>query len=72
MPVPEPSEVVKFVIVGLGVNAQQTPLAVTGELPSEVTLPPNVAVVCATFVTEVVKTVGATGVGNVVNEISFP
>jgi hypothetical protein len=60
-PVPVPSLVLLFEMVGLAVILQQTPLAVTEEPPSEVTLPPPVAVVCAMLVMDVVVTVGRDG-----------
>ncbi len=44
--------------VGLGEVLQQTPSAVTGEPPLDVTLPPPVAVVEAILVIVVVVTVG--------------
>ena len=71
---PVPSFVKELAIVGLIVVAQQTPLAVTEAPPSVDILPPDIAVVFAIFVTEVVLlTVGTTiGLFKVVNEISFP
>ena len=71
-PVPVPSIVLLLVIVGLFVVAQQTPLEVTEALPSEVTLPPDVAVFCVIAVNIVVVTVGITEVTNVVNCTSAP
>jgi len=50
---------------------QQTPLAVTSELPSSVILPPETAVVIDTeLTTEVVRV--AVSIGFDLNEISFP
>ena len=45
-------------MVGFGEVLQQTPRAVTGETPSTLTLPPQVAVVQVTPLTEAVVTVG--------------
>ncbi len=57
---PEPSEDVKFAVVGLLVAPmlQQTPLAVIGKPPSFVTFPPLWAVGTDIFFTTVVVTVG--------------
>ena len=52
-------------IVGFGVVLQQTPLPVTGDPPSAVTLPPVVAVVWVIIVTADVDTVGVFSVVNV-------
>ena len=46
-PAPVPSLVRLFAVVGLGDVLQQTPRAVTEAVPSAVTFPPPVAVVCA-------------------------
>ena len=58
-PVPAPFLVESFVTVGLGEVLQQIPLAVTGVPPSEVILPPLIAVILvtevATFVVKVAK-----------------
>ena len=70
LPVPVPSEVFVFEIVGPVEVFQQTPRAVTVAPPSEVTFPPLVAVVVPTDVAFVVVTVG--GLADVLNEISFP
>ena len=51
---------------------QQTPLAVTVAPPSDVTLPPPVAVVWVMFVTAVVVTAGGFEIGKVVNETWVP
>ena len=59
-------------VVGFEEVFQQIPLTVTVTPPSEVTFPPLVAVVWVMFVTEVVVTVGRTGLGSVVNVSSFP
>jgi len=57
---------------GLVVVFQQTPLAVIMELPSDVTFPPPVAVVCVMFVTTVVATVGKKTFVDVEKVTSFP
>ena len=44
-PVPMPSEVIEFVIVGFELVLQQTPRAVIAPPPFEIILPPDVAVV---------------------------
>jgi hypothetical protein len=54
-PVPVPSEVFESLIVGFAVVAQQTPRAVTGEVPSSVITPPVVAVVDVVTTALVVK-----------------
>jgi hypothetical protein len=55
-PAPAPFLVESFVTVGLGEVLQQIPLAVTGVPPSEVILPPLIAVILVTEVaTFVVK-----------------
>ena len=59
LPVPLPLVVWLPLTVGLGEVLQQTPRAVTAEPLSAVTLPPQLAVVCATLVTLLVVTVGA-------------
>jgi hypothetical protein len=43
VPVPVPSVVFESVIVGFAAVPQQTPRAVTADVPSEVTFPPEVA-----------------------------
>ena len=70
MPVPLPLLVWLLLNVGFCEVLQQTPLAVTAEPPSLVTLPPLVAVVEVMLLAEVVVTVGATAV--VVNVIWLP
>ena len=57
VPVPVPLVVWLLVMVGLWDVLQQTPLAVTGEQASDVTVPPQVAVEVVTFVTLAVVTV---------------
>ena len=57
-PVPDPSSVQLPPTTGFGDVSQQTPYAVTGVPPSEVTSPPPVAVVGVIFVTFKVVTVG--------------
>ena len=58
-PGPTPFLVESFATVGFGEVLQQTPLAVTGVPPSEVILPPLIAVILvtevATFVVKVAK-----------------
>jgi hypothetical protein len=70
-PVPVASDVLEPAIVGSAVVAQHTPLAVTDAPPSEVTFPPETAVVNVIEVIAVVVTVGAV-TGLVVNETSLP
>ena len=70
VPVPVPSLVLLSAVVGLAVVDQHTPLAVTGDPPSDVTFPPEVAVVAVTFVTAVVVTVAP--IASVVKVTSFP
>ena len=65
LPVPVPSVVWLSLMVGLELVLQQTPLAVTGALPSSVTLPPDVAVVIVTLLMKLVVTVGNDRVMNV-------
>jgi len=72
VPVPVPSVVWLPVVVGFVEVLQHTPRAVTVAPPSEVTLPPLVAVVWVISLAAVVVTVGATMVAEVVNVISFP
>lgn len=55
---PVPSEVWLSLVVGLADILQQTPLAVTEALPSEVTLPPLEALLAVIEDTAVVATVG--------------
>ena len=59
-PVPEPSVVFEFAVVGLAVVLQHTPLAVTADPPSDVMLPPLLAAVEVTDVTSAVVNAGAT------------
>lgn len=70
-PDPEPLAVILSEVVGLDDVLQQTPLAVTGAPPSEVTFPPLVAVACVMLVAVSVVTVGNIAV-KVVKLISFP
>ena len=58
LPVPLPSVVWESEIVGFEEVLQQTPRAVTDELPCPVTFPPPVAVVSVILVMELVETVG--------------
>jgi hypothetical protein len=57
-PVPDPSVVWLAVISGFVVVDQQTPRAITEALPSEVTVPPEDAVVEVMEVGVVVETIG--------------
>jgi hypothetical protein len=50
LPFPVPSDVLLFAIVGFCKVFQQIPLSFTVALPSEVILPPQVAVDCKTLV----------------------
>ena len=65
-PVPLPSVVCEFEIVGLVEVLQQTPRAVTAHPPVAVTLPPPVAEVARIAVIDDVVTVGSVHDGNVV------
>jgi hypothetical protein len=60
VPVPDPPEAVEFAIVGLYEVAQQTPLAVTDDPPSDVTVPPAEDLVVLTIEIVAVETEGAT------------
>jgi hypothetical protein len=71
LPVPVPFVVLESLTVGLGVVAQQVPLAVMDPPPSDEIFPPETAVVTSTEVTAVVVSVGTTA-ATVVNERSFP
>jgi hypothetical protein len=57
-PTPVPFDVMLFDIVGFVLVDQQTPLAVTAEPPSDVILPPDVAVVAVIDDIDVVVRVG--------------
>ena len=59
LPVPVPSVVLLFAVVGLADVLQQTPLAVTDAPPSEVTFPPLEALVEVIEDIAVAVTVGA-------------
>jgi hypothetical protein len=61
-PVPLPSEVALSAVVGLAAALQHTPRAVTGSPPSEVTLPPPVAVAPVILEIAVVVTAGVVSV----------
>ena len=69
-PIPLPSVVLLFAIVGLAVVLQQTPRAVIVDDPASVILPPADAVVVVILLAIVVVIVGA--VPNVVNFKSEP
>ena len=58
LPLPLPFVVWLSLIVGFGEVLQQTPRAVTAELPKSVTLPPLVAVVVVMLLVVSVVTVG--------------
>ena len=60
-PVPTPFLVESFVTVGLGEVLQQIPRAVTGVPPSEVILPPLIAVILVTEVATLVVNVAKAG-----------
>ena len=61
LPRPEPSVVWLPVMVGFAALPQQTPRAVTGDPPSEVTLPPDMAVVMVIVAAAVVVTLAPPG-----------
>lgn len=61
LPIPVPSDVLLFVIVGSVVVSQQTPLPVTEAPPSTVIFPPAVADVVVIDPTLVVVNVGVIG-----------
>ena len=63
-PNPLPSVVKGSAVVGLPVVFQQTPLTVTGDVPSLKTLPPLVAVVCVIAEGAVVVTIAGPGYRN--------
>ena len=71
VPIPVPSVVLLFVIVGPGVVLQQTPRAVIAEPASDVILPPAVAVVVPIDVGVVVVSAGISPC-RVVNDTSLP
>ena len=65
VPIPVPLTVKLFANVGLEEVLKQTPLAVTADPPSELTVPPVVAVVVVIFNACAVETVGNTGFSKV-------
>ena len=69
LPNPDPLVEKELARVGLVDVLQQIPLAVTGDPPSAVTSPPDVADVCVIFVIAVVMTVGRFGACSVVNDM---
>jgi hypothetical protein len=73
IPVPVPLEVIPILLVIVGVCEvlHTTPRAVTAAPPSEVILPPVVAVVAVILVILFVVIVGIVG-ANVVNDFSLP
>ena len=72
VPVPLPLLVVLLAVVGFWEVDQHTPRAVTVALPSLVTFPPLVAVVCVILEAASVVTVGTTVVCPVVKLTWFP
>jgi hypothetical protein len=73
--VPVPVPLIVFVVkdmVGFGLVDHTTPLAVTAEPPSELILPPDVAVVVVMELVDTVLTVGRTNIVLVLKVISFP
>ena len=68
-PVPEPLETLVLSVVGFGLLLQHIPRSVTSAPPSEVIVPPLMAVIIVIEVASVVVNVAGTGV---VNEISCP
>ena len=71
-PMPEPSVVLLFAMVGFAEILQQTPRAITEALPPAVILPPLCAVAPVMKVTAVVVKMGRTGVVVVVKLTSLP
>jgi len=63
LPVPLPSVVLLFAMVGLGLGLQHTPLAVTVAPPSDVILPPLDALVEVIEDIALVTMVGAVTIG---------
>lgn len=57
-PVPVPLDVLLLAVVGFCEVLQHTPLVVTDEPPSEITLPPDAAVVRVIMLTALVLIVG--------------
>jgi hypothetical protein len=73
LPVPEPSTVfVVNEVVGAGFTDHTTPRDVTDDPPSEVIVPPPLAVLAVITLMAVVVTVGIPAVPDVVNDTSFP
>jgi hypothetical protein len=70
-PIPEPSCVLVFAIVGLPVMFQQIPRAVTADPPSALILPPLTALFVVIDEARFVVSVDKEG-SNVVKEISCP
>ncbi len=66
MPVPVPLVTLLVAVVGAGAVPQHTPRSVTGEPPSETTLPPALKAVVPLCVADVVYTTAGSGgrVGN--------
>ena len=60
-PAPTPFLVESFATVGFGEVLQQIPLAVTGDSPSDVILPPLIAVILVTEVATLVVNVAKDG-----------
>ncbi len=72
LPVPDPSTVLLFDVVGFDEMLQLTPRAVTVAPPSDDTLPPLDAVVVPVADVELVDTVGTVTLEDVVNVTSLP
>ena len=71
VPIPVPSFVLLFNIVGIYELLQQTPLELTGEPPSLIILPPQIALIEVIDVTVFVEDI--TGTSNcVLNDTSLP
>ena len=68
---PLPSVVLELLVVGFDVVLQQTPLAVTVAPPSDVTLPPQTALVEVIEDTELVIIVGVVGDAGFVEKLTF-
>jgi hypothetical protein len=57
-PVPVPSVVLELTVVGFCVVLQQTPREVTGDPPSDMTVPPHIAELSVIALIEAVVTIG--------------
>ena len=67
-PVPPPSTVLLFAVVGEGLVVQHTPLAITVAPQSDITFPPLVAEFIITLLTDVVVRNGVEGDEEVEND----